>query len=155
MEDHAGSRNCGELLLDKYRVAATGGSSGQRGVFVYDRDSWEIVNGTLRRWHQVSGAPPSPRVVGIGAPSPVHLSNRFCAEIRGINTKAPRLSVVTPIEEIVEALNSYQPQILSGAWRRNRSRAVSKFRQLRCAPSQKLSRRMCGRSLGLPGTFRS
>jgi hypothetical protein len=72
LEDHAESRNCGELLLDEYRVVATGGSSGQRGLFVYDRDSWEIVNGALRRWHQTSGAPPSPRVVGIGAPSPVH-----------------------------------------------------------------------------------
>jgi phenylacetate-CoA ligase len=92
LEDHAESRNCGELLLDEYRVVATGGSSGQRGLFVYDRDSWEIVNGALRRWHQTSGAPPSPRVVGIGAPSPVHLSNRFSAEIRAINTEAPRLS---------------------------------------------------------------
>ena len=48
----------------------------------------------------------------IGAPSPVHVSNRFCAEIRAINTEAPRLSVVTPIEEIVEALNRYQPHIV-------------------------------------------
>ena len=112
VEDHAGSQNCGELLLDEYRVAATGGSSGQRGIFVYDRKSWEIVNGTLRRWHRLSGAPPSPRMVGIGAPSPVHLSNRFYAETRAIDTEAPRLSVVTPIEEIVEALNRYQPQIV-------------------------------------------
>ena len=49
-------------------------------------------------------------MVGIGAPSPVHLSNRFNAETRVINTEAPRLSVVTPIEEIVEALNRY-PEI--------------------------------------------
>jgi len=51
-------------------------------------------------------------MVGIGAPSPVHLSNRFHAETRAINADAPRLSVVTPIEEIVEALNRYQPQII-------------------------------------------
>lgn len=112
VEDHAGSRDCGHLLLDEYRVAATGGSSGQRGVFVYDRNSWELANGTLRRWHRLSGAPPTPRIVGIGAPSPVHLSNRFYAEIRVTNTEAPRLSVVTPIEEIVEALNRYQPHII-------------------------------------------
>jgi len=113
VEDHAGSRNCGQLLLNEYRVLATGGSSGQRGVFVYDRKSWETVSGTIGRWNRLSGALPTARVVGIGAPSPVHLSNRFYAEIRVTNPEAPRLSVVTPIEEIVDSLNRYQPDIIS------------------------------------------
>src|SRR5262249_19757941 len=86
VEEHAGSPNCGRLLLDEYRVEATGGSTGQRGIFVYDRSCWEEMNGILRRWHRLSGAPPAPRVVSISAPSPVHLSNRLNAELRVMNT---------------------------------------------------------------------
>lgn len=112
IEEHAGSRTCGQLLLDEYRVIATGGSSGQRGVFAYNRQSWEVINAALRRWHRLTGAPSGARVVGIGAPSPVHASNRFYAEIRAANKDVPALSVITPLDEIVEALNRYQPHIV-------------------------------------------
>jgi phenylacetate-coenzyme A ligase PaaK-like adenylate-forming protein len=103
----------GQLLHGEYRVAATGGSSGQRGIFVYDQQAWEAAVASLWRWQRFTGVPANAKWLGIGAPSPVHLSNRFYAEGRVGRPDAPRLSVTTPMEEVVEALNRYRPDVLS------------------------------------------
>ena len=113
IEKHAASDRVGHLLLGKYRVAATGGSSGQRGVFVYDQEAWELIIASVRRWHLLSSASPTARVLSIGAPSPVHLSNRISAEARVGHPDAPCLSVTTPIEEVVEALNRFRPDVIA------------------------------------------
>jgi phenylacetate-CoA ligase len=113
VEQHAASDRVGHLLLGKYRVVATGGSSGQRGVFVYDQEAWELIIASLRRWRRLSAASPTARILGIGAPSPVHLSNRIDAEFRVGHSDAPCLSVTTPIEEVVEALNRFRPDVIA------------------------------------------
>lgn len=113
VEQHVGSPQVGQLLLGEYRVAATGGSSGQRGIFVYDQAAWESTIANMRRWQRLMGLPTLTRPLGIGAPSPVHLSNRMYAEARVGYPEAPRLSVTTPMAEVVEALNRYRPDLLS------------------------------------------
>ena len=113
VEQHAGSDRAGHLLLGQYRVASTGGSSGQRGIFVYDQNAWELTIANMRRMQRLMGWPPGVKGLGIGAPSPVHLSNRFYAEARVGVPDAPCLSVTTPIEEVVEALNRFRPDVIS------------------------------------------
>jgi phenylacetate-coenzyme A ligase PaaK-like adenylate-forming protein len=113
VEQHAGTNRAGHLLLDQYRVASTGGSSGQRGIFVYDQAAWELTVANIRRMQRLMGFPPGTKVIGIGAPSPVHLSNRFNAEGRVGVPGAPCLSVTTPIEEVVDALNRFRPDVIS------------------------------------------
>ena len=113
VEEHAVTNRAGHLLLDEYRVASTGGSSGQRGVFVYDREAWDLTVANLRRMQRLMGLPPALRPVGIAAPSPVHLSNRFYAEMRAMFPDSPPLSVVTPMEKVVEALSRYLPDSIS------------------------------------------
>ena len=113
VEQHIESDSAGLLLLDEYRVVATGGSSGQRGVFVYDQAGWELAFANARRFQGMLGMPPDARAVGIGAPSPVHLTYRVNAEQRVGRPDAPRLSVITPITEVVSALNAYQPELIS------------------------------------------
>jgi len=113
VEEHVGSDRAGHLLFDKYRVAATGGSSGQRGIFVYDEAAWELTVANIRRMQRLMELPPTAKGLGIGAPSPVHLSNRFYAEGRVGYPDAPRLSVTTPIAEVVDALNRYRPDVIS------------------------------------------
>ena len=54
VEEHVSSNRAGLLLLDEYRVAATGGSSGQRGLFVYDKIAWEIIIANIRRLPRTS-----------------------------------------------------------------------------------------------------
>ena len=101
VEEHVSSDRAGLLLLDEYRVAATGGSSGQRGLFVYDKIAWELIIANIRRLQGLLGLPPDAKALGIGAPSPVHLSYRLYAEQRVGRYDAPRLSVTTPIGEVV------------------------------------------------------
>jgi phenylacetate-CoA ligase len=113
VEEHAATNQAGHLLLDEYRVASTGGSSGRRGVFVYDRRAWDLTVANLRRMQRLMGLPPALRPVGIAAPSPVHLSNRFYAEMRAMFLDSPPLSVITPMEKVVEALNRYLPDSIS------------------------------------------
>jgi phenylacetate-CoA ligase len=51
-------------------------------------------------------------VVGIGAPTPLHMTNRLFAELRAGRAEAPRLAVTTPLRDVVGALNAYQPDAL-------------------------------------------
>jgi phenylacetate-coenzyme A ligase PaaK-like adenylate-forming protein len=113
VEQHVSSDRSGELLLDEYRCIATGGSTGQRGLFVYDKDAWHMAAANQIRAQRMMGIKPDMRGLGIGAPSPVHLSYRFHAEFRAMRPGAPTLFVTTPIEEIVAALNAYQPDYLN------------------------------------------
>jgi phenylacetate-coenzyme A ligase PaaK-like adenylate-forming protein len=113
VEQHVNSERCGELLLDEYRCIATGGSTGQRGLFVYDRDAWTITAANQMRMQRVLGITSDMRGLGIGAPSPVHMSYRFHAEFRALRPGAPTLFVTSPIDEIVAKLNAYQPDYLN------------------------------------------
>jgi len=112
VEQHVSSERSGELLLDEYRCFATGGSTGQRGLFVYDRDAWNVATANMMRMQRVVGFTPEMRGLGIGAPSPLHMSHRFSAESRAIRPGAPTLFVTSPIDEIVAELNAYQPSYL-------------------------------------------
>jgi phenylacetate-CoA ligase len=113
VERHLNSEQVGAPLLGEYRVAATGGTTGERGIFVYDQTGWEIVVANLLRFQRLIGVVPTTRILGIGAPSPIHLTNRFYAELRSGRAEAPRLAVTMPIAEVVAALNDYQPEVLS------------------------------------------
>lgn len=113
VEQHVNSERCGELLLDEYRCIATGGSTGQRGLFAYDRHAWTTTAANQMRMQRMMGVTPAMRGLGIGAPSPVHMSYRFHAEFRALRPGAPTLFVTSPIEEIVAELNAYQPDYLN------------------------------------------
>ena len=113
VEQHLDSQHAGALLLDEYLAAATGGTTGERGVFVYDRPAWLSVVAHIVRFQRMLGVLPTTRSLGIGAPSPVHLSNRFYAELRAGRPGAPALDVTMPVRRVVEALNEYQPDVLT------------------------------------------
>lgn len=113
VEQHAGTLQAGHLLQGEYRVATTGGSSGQRGVFVYDQQAWTSTMANSRRLLPLTGLPPGAKGLGIGAPSPVHLSNRMFGEARAAFPDTPKLSVTTPIDEVVAALNRFRPDFIS------------------------------------------
>ena len=79
------------LLLGRYRVMATGGTSGLRGLFVYDRAGWIEVVGTLAcapRWLGVAPRLPRPRMATIWATGPAHMTARLAASFRPRSTGA-------------------------------------------------------------------
>ena len=58
--------------------------------------------------------PPGARLLAIGAPSPLAITWQLFADLQAAQPDAPRLSVATPLPELVEALNAYQPEGLVG-----------------------------------------
>jgi phenylacetate-CoA ligase len=111
---HAGGPNAAEPLHGEFQVFSTSGASGLRGLFVYDAREWEVaLAGTLRALAR-TGTRPDHRTVGIGAPPGVHMSPRIFAALQAGPGDAPRLSALTPVDEMVVALNAYQPEVLLG-----------------------------------------
>jgi phenylacetate-CoA ligase len=111
-ERHLAGERAGEPLFGEYRVVASGGTTGERAVVVYDQPAWEAAVASVLRLLKVQGIPADARVVGIGAPTPLHMTNRLFAELRAGRADAPRLAVTTPLPDVVEALNAYQPEVL-------------------------------------------
>jgi phenylacetate-coenzyme A ligase PaaK-like adenylate-forming protein len=96
-----------------FRVFATSGSTGRRGVFVYSPAEFTTWVAAELRMLLVMGVTPGMRVAGVGAPSAVHVSRQMFAEMGdGQPGGTPELSVTTPMRELVDALNAYQPDAL-------------------------------------------
>jgi phenylacetate-CoA ligase len=116
LEQHVSSERAAEPLLGQYYIAGTGGTTGQRGLAVYDQAAWDVAVACMLRLMQIQGIGPDDRVLGIGAPTPLHMTNRLFAELRGANVNAnadvPRVTLTTPVPEVVAALNAYQPTLV-------------------------------------------
>lgn len=112
-------RVCGdELYLGSYRCMPTGGSTGRKGVFVYDRDEWRQCLSGFVRSSELMGLRPRlgrrPRVATVAATSPLHMTARF-----GLSTDlglyaVRRLDARTPLGELVAALNEHRPEYVLG-----------------------------------------
>jgi phenylacetate-coenzyme A ligase PaaK-like adenylate-forming protein len=114
LESFLSAADRGELFLDEYRVFSTSGTSGAPGLFLYSREEFAYWAAICLRTLVRVGLTPGTRLVGIGAPSPLHLSQQMIAALQAGRGDAPRLSVTTPLGEMVDALNGYEPEALGG-----------------------------------------
>jgi phenylacetate-CoA ligase len=105
-----------ELLLDRYRAMATGGSTGRKGVFVADRAEWRQYLAGFFRWnHYVGLRPRLPRrrrIASIAAARPLHMTYRMAANVDVGLYRVLRLAATAPPAVMVEALNRHQPEFL-------------------------------------------
>src|SRR5262249_10132955 len=53
---------------------------------------------------------PHTRLIAIGSPNPLHITKQLFAAFHSGREEAPRVSVVTPLDQLVAALNKYQPE---------------------------------------------
>jgi phenylacetate-coenzyme A ligase PaaK-like adenylate-forming protein len=111
--EHAAGPHAGEPYLGEHEVFSTSGASGLRGLFVYDVRDWDAALAHSFRTLARTGARPGERTIGIGAPPGVHMSQRIYAAL-GSGAGVPPLSALTPLGEMVAALNAFQPEILLG-----------------------------------------
>jgi len=107
-----------DVLLDgEYRVMASGGTSGRRGVFVYGRADWSSVLGGLLRWTgDYLGLPPRlprRRLAAAVADSPLHMTARMGRSVDVGAHRILRLDARAPLETIVAALNEFRPDALT------------------------------------------
>jgi phenylacetate-coenzyme A ligase PaaK-like adenylate-forming protein len=104
----------GALHLGEYRIFSTSGTTGVPGLFAYSRAEFAHWIAVFLRSFARLGMHGETRVAGIGAPSAVHLSRQVIAAIMVGRTGSPRISVTTPVRELVAALEGYQPEVLVG-----------------------------------------
>jgi phenylacetate-CoA ligase len=110
LEDHLRGPDPGGLFEDSFRIFSTSGTSGLRALVVYSEAEFQFwVAVSLRLFARI-GITPQTRVAAIGAPNPLHITRRLFAAFRSGRSGAPELSVLTPLDETVAALNDYQPE---------------------------------------------
>jgi phenylacetate-coenzyme A ligase PaaK-like adenylate-forming protein len=116
----AGTGTEPRYLLDGYTVLASGGSSGERGVFVFGWD--ELVDyaaGILRtgvaRMMAAGGPPPGGATMAlVAAGSAIHATRAGAVIFGGDPVTITSVPVTLPLGEIVGRLNALQPTILQG-----------------------------------------
>lgn len=98
------------------RWPSTGGSTGRKGVFVYDRAAWrELVAGFYRMSDYVHLRPRLPRrvpIAAVGAARPAHMTYRLSTSADTGLFRVLRLSATNPLGEIVSELNQHRPEFL-------------------------------------------
>jgi putative adenylate-forming enzyme len=107
----------GQSYLNKYRVFTTSGSTGLRGVFVFSRDEYVKAISTGMRAGYYCGFekprfPKRWRFALIGAGSPLHVSAAYYHAVKSVFNKQLNLPVTRSHDEIVAALNRFQPDLL-------------------------------------------
>jgi phenylacetate-CoA ligase len=116
VEPHLDALRGDELLHDEFRVMATGGSSGRRGVFCFDRAEWAEVCATLLRAQRTLGVGPKlprQRLATILAPGPMHMTWRFSTSIDVGLVNRLALAATDPLPRMVAALNAFRPGALA------------------------------------------
>ncbi|HZQ80076.1 MAG TPA: hypothetical protein VFE55_22320 [Acidimicrobiia bacterium] len=119
-EAHLEDLSSDAYLFDRYHVVSTGGTTGRRGVFVYDWDGWATCWWTVARFEirarrrdaALAGAP------AVGATvlshSARHIGSSMFQTFATGETEWHRFPVTLPMAEIVAGLNAVQPTLLVG-----------------------------------------
>jgi phenylacetate-CoA ligase len=113
LRDNDGS----ELFRRRYVVMSTSGSTGRRGVFLFDRGEWIRALASITR--PISWIRPLrtdkglPRSALIAASAPWHFSARVGRAMATSIVPTLRIDAATPIGEMVTRLNEWQPVTLA------------------------------------------
>jgi phenylacetate-CoA ligase len=105
-----------ELHLGRYRAMTTSGSSGRKGLFVYDSAGWTAILGQFLSVSAMAGNKPRiprRRLAAIGGASPAHMSRR-CADALDVGMhRLVSLPVTLPLAQLVDALNRVRPEFIN------------------------------------------
>lgn len=119
VENHLDLLTGDGYLFDSYHAIASGGSSGRRGVFVYDWESWATCYIGMMR-HELraavgqrpAGDPVTMALVAAGRPT--HGSSALFRSFSSAALALHRFPIGAPFDETVDALNRLQPTVFSG-----------------------------------------
>jgi putative adenylate-forming enzyme len=117
LEDFLRSDSSDGLYLKQYVVLATSGSTGRRGVFVFDDREWLRAIASITRpiaWAQPPGASRKPpRAALIASAARWHYSARVGRALANRIAPSLRLDAAMPTAELVGRLNDWQPAALA------------------------------------------
>ncbi|WP_413250260.1 phenylacetate--CoA ligase family protein [Sinomonas flava] len=105
-------------LRGRWWAAATAGTTGRRGVFVWNRAEWATVLASYARANDWAGVPVRPgqpiRVAVVSSRRPTHQSAAVGASLPTALIPTIRLDATAPLPETVAALNGFAPTLLVG-----------------------------------------
>jgi len=118
IEDHVARVEGNGYLLDRFHAVTSSGSSGRRGVFVYDWDEWTTLAlmqsrsrlGTADDRPRPSGAATASLFTGVGA----HLSRVMRNFLAEPGDAVHHFPMTLPVVDVVRGLNATQPELLMG-----------------------------------------
>jgi phenylacetate-CoA ligase len=106
----------GHAWRGRWWLAATGGTTGRRGVFVWNRQEWTQVLASYARvndWAGVSVGLRRPlRTAFVSSLNPTHQSAVVGASLRSQLVPALRLDARTPVADLVGELDQFRPRLL-------------------------------------------
>ena len=101
LEAHATGGDAGALFAGEFHVFSTSGTTGRRGIFPQSSAEfrcWLAASWRVRHRH---GLDEGTRLVGIGAPTPLHITQKLFTSFGGFGNGRPALAVTTPLPELV------------------------------------------------------
>jgi putative adenylate-forming enzyme len=118
VESYLETAAASDRFRGRYRVAATGGTTGRRGVFLADPHEWTQVLASYGRAYEWAGLAAGlrnrVRMAVISSRNPSHQSAIVGATVASRWIPTLRLDASQPIEDVVAALNAFQPDALVG-----------------------------------------
>jgi putative adenylate-forming enzyme len=118
VERYVATARATDRFRDRYRVAATGGTTGRRGVFLADREEWSTILASYARAYAWAGLDVSLRhpirMAVVSSLNPSHQSAIVGATLSSRFVPTLRLDASEPLERLVGQLNEFRPDSLVG-----------------------------------------
>jgi len=106
-----------ELFRDRYVVLATSGSTGLRGVFLFDPSEWIDALARITRPMLWAGVAPNPfkrrRMAMLASTASSHYSCQVGRSLESPYLPTLRMDAGDPVEMMVARLNEWQPDVLA------------------------------------------
>lgn len=117
VEQFVAHATAGELFQGLYTVLSTSGSTGRRGVFLFNDREWIQALALITRPLVWSGMHPNPlrprRGAMIASTAPWHYSSRVSHSLASRLFPSLRIDAAEPLEVMVDRLNAWQPELLA------------------------------------------
>lgn len=115
-EAHLTSVTADAYFRDEYHVIASGGSSGRRGVFVYDWHGWAVsylgtARGLVATMHRMQ-VDPNGVFATVSADLATHATAAIAQTFADVTRPIVRAPATLPVSEVVSILNQAQPLVL-------------------------------------------
>ncbi len=120
VDAYLGQVTADTYLFDEHHAIASGGSSGQRGVYVYDWEGWATYFLSIARGHAHDrrhdpALAAAPSVEGmVAADKPSHGSSAQGRTFSNPEVTIERIPITLPITEVVARLNALAPTTIRG-----------------------------------------
>jgi len=106
----------GKLFRGRYQICATSGTSGQPGIFLYDRNEWPWVLASYARANRWTGLPAGLlhrlRLAVVGSSRHWHQSSAVADSLDSSWFPTLRLAATDPVADICRRLTKWRPQLL-------------------------------------------